>query len=151
MDPVAGAAKAADALRPGGRLAVFWNVERPPPELAEAFSAVYRKAVPDSPFDVQSTSSALDGYQVLFTKAADGIREAGGFDDPKRWRFDWERSYTREAWLDQLPTTGALTRLPKGLLAEVLEGAGAAVDAIGGSFTMRCTTVVVTAARADPD
>ena len=32
-------------------------------------------------------------------------------------------------------------------LAEVLEGVGAAIDAMGGSFTMAYTTVAVTAAR----
>ena len=31
VDAVAGAAKAAQALRPSGRLAVFWNVFQPPP------------------------------------------------------------------------------------------------------------------------
>jgi hypothetical protein len=35
---------------------------------------------------------------------------------------------------------------PAGL--ELLAGTGAASDAVGGSFTMRYTTVVVTAARA---
>src|SRR5277367_2285237 len=33
VDPAAGAAKAAAALRPGGRLAVFWNAFDPPQEL----------------------------------------------------------------------------------------------------------------------
>ncbi|MFG2003817.1 class I SAM-dependent methyltransferase [Spirillospora sp. NPDC048911] len=31
VDPVAGAAKAAEVLRPGGRLAVFWNAGDPSP------------------------------------------------------------------------------------------------------------------------
>src|SRR6187549_1441761 len=35
VDPVAGAVKAATALRPDGRLAVFWNVFQPPPDLTE--------------------------------------------------------------------------------------------------------------------
>ena len=64
VDPVAGAAKAAQALRPAGRLAVFWNAFGFPPELDE-----------------------------------------------------------------------------------LLAGIGAAVDAAGGGFTMRYTTVVVTAAN----
>jgi len=71
----------------------------------------------------------------------------GGFTDPEQWRFDWEQSYTRDAWLDQMPTSGALTRLPPDKLAEVLEGTGAAIDAMGGSFTMHYATVAVTAAR----
>ena len=60
---------------------------------------------------------------------------------------DWERSYTRDEWLDQLPTFGNLTQLPPGRLAVVQAGVGAAIDALGGSFTMPYTTVAVTAAR----
>jgi SAM-dependent methyltransferase len=147
VDAVAGAAKAARVLRPDGLLAAFWNIGQPLPEVAEAFAAVYQRVVPDSPFDLQPTKPTLDGYQVLFDKASDGIGEAGRFGDPEQWRFDWERSYTRDEWLDQLPTQGILTRLPSDKLAKVLEGVGVAVDAIGGSFTMSYTTVAVTAAR----
>jgi SAM-dependent methyltransferase len=148
VNPVAGAAKAAQVLRPGGRLAAFWHVFEPPPEVAEAFVAVHQRVVPDSPFNLQAMpKQALDGYQVLFTKAANGIREVGGFGDPEQWRFDWERSYTRDEWLDYLPTSGALTQLPPDKLVGVLEGVGAAIDAMGSSFTMHYTTVAVTAAR----
>jgi hypothetical protein len=79
------------------------------------------------------------------------MREVGGFSDPEQWRFDWERSYTREEWLDQLPTSGALTRLPPDKLAEVLVGVGAAIDVRGGSFTMPYATVVVSAVRTAAD
>ncbi len=149
VDPVAGAAKAAQVLRPGGRLAPFHHVFQSPPEVTEALAKVYRRVVPDSPFNLspQLTGSALDAYQPLFAKIADGIREVGGFSDPEQWRFDWEQSYTRDAWLDQMPTHGALTQLPSDKLAEVLEGVGAAIDAMGGRFTMHYTTVAVTAAR----
>jgi len=149
VDPVAGAAKAAQVLRPGGRLAVFWHVFQLPPEVAEAFAAVYYKVVPDSPFMFgrQPGRPALDAYQELSNKAADGIRRAGGFGDPEQWRFDWEHSYTREQWLDQMPTQGTLTRLPPDKLAEVLAGTGAAIDTMGGSFTMPYNTVAVIAAR----
>jgi SAM-dependent methyltransferase len=147
VDPVAGAAKAAQVLRPGGRLAPFWQVSQPPSEVADAFATAYQRVVPDSPFNIQATKQPLDTYQVLFTKATEGIRAVGGFSDPQQWRFDWQRSYTREAWLDQLPTQGPLTQLPPDKLAEVLAAVGAAIDAMGGSFTMPYTTVAVTAAR----
>jgi SAM-dependent methyltransferase len=148
VDPVAGAAKAARVLRPGGRLAPFHHVFQPPPGVSEAAAEVYRRVVPDSPFDFGGQKSALELYQPLFAKIADGIREAGGFGEPEQWRFDWECTYTRERWLDQLPTLGALTRLPPDKLAQVLDGVGAAIDAMGGSFTMRYATVAVTAAVA---
>ena len=125
---------------------MFWNVFQPPPDVAEAFAAVYRRVLPDLPFNPWARSGS-DAYSVLFTKAADGIREVGAFGDPEQWRFDWERSYTRDEWLDQLPTLGGHTQLPPAQLEELLAGVGAAIDAMGGSFTMRYTTVVVTAAR----
>jgi len=145
VDPVAGAAKAAQVLRPGGRLAVFWNAFQPPPEAGEAFSAVYRRAMPDMPFDIWARP--LDAYAAMCAKAADGIRQADAFCDPEQWRFAWERPYTRDEWLDQLPTFGGHTQLPPAKQAELLAGIGAAIDALGGGFTMGYATMAVTAAR----
>ncbi|MFC4536369.1 class I SAM-dependent methyltransferase [Sphaerisporangium dianthi] len=148
VDPEAGAVKAAQVLRPGGLLAVFWHVFQPPRQVAEALAAACVRVMPDAPFDFKAApKQALDGYQMLLTKATDGIRQAGGFSDPEQWRFDWEQFVTRDAWLDQLPTSGILTRLPPDELAQVLEAVGAAIDAIGGGFTMHYTTVAITAAR----
>jgi len=144
VDPVAGAAKAARVLRPGGTLALFWHVFQPPPEVAEAFAVAYKRVAPDSPMNAKQ---GADPYEAILTKAADGMREAGGFGPPERWRFDWTRSYTRGEWLNLLPTTGGLTMLPADKVAEVLESVGDAIDAMGGSFTKSYTTVAVTAAR----
>jgi SAM-dependent methyltransferase len=145
VDPVAGAAKAAEVLRPGGLLAPFWHVFQPPPAVTDAFAAVYRRVAPDSPVNLPATRSMLDAYQAQLAKVADAIRDAGGFGEPEQWRYDWAHAYTRDEWLDQLPTTGALTTLPPDRLAEVLAGVGAAIDALGGRFTMAYTTVAVVA------
>lgn len=147
VDPVAGAAKAAQVLRPGGLLAPFWHVFQPPTEVVDAFVAVYRRVVPDSPFNLQAARQTLDAYQTFLVRVADAVRATGGFGEPAQWRFDWTRDYTREEWLDQLPTTGALTGLPPDRLAEVLAAVGAAIDALGGGFTMRYATVAVAATR----
>jgi SAM-dependent methyltransferase len=145
VDPVAGAAKAAQALRPGGRLAAFWYVFQPPPGLGDAFAAVYRRVLPaDSPF-ARGTMPGLDSYSAFFTKAADGIRQAGAFSDPEQWRFDWDHRYTRDQWLDMVPTFGGHSTFPPAMLDELLTGIGAAIDSAGGGFTMHCTAVAVTA------
>ena len=146
VDPVAGAAKAAQVLHRGGRLAVFWNILQPPPEVTEAFAAVYRRVMPDLPFNPWARP-ASDGYSVMCARAAVGIQEVGSFSDSEQWRFDWERSYTREDWLDQLPTAGGHAQVPPAQLEQLLAGVGAAIDAVGGSFTMACAAVVVTAVR----
>jgi SAM-dependent methyltransferase len=144
VDPVAGAAKAARVLRPGGRLAAFWHVFQLPPGVQEAFAETYRRVAPDSPIPVAPAGSALAGYQPLFDRAADGIREVGGFDDPEQWRFDWEHTYSRAEWLDQLPTSGVLTRLPPDTVARIVRDVGAAIE---DSFTLPYSTVAVTARR----
>ncbi|MEU6992804.1 class I SAM-dependent methyltransferase [Streptomyces sp. NPDC046465] len=148
VDPVAGAAKAARVLRHGGRLVAFWNVPEPPPAVAEAFAEAYRTEAPDSPIAVQSTSPlANDAYRPILDKVTDGIRRAGGFGAPEEWRFDWEHVYTRDAWLDQLPTQGALTGLPPDGRSRIMDAVGAAVDALGGAFTMKYATLAVAAER----
>jgi SAM-dependent methyltransferase len=151
VDPVAGAAKAAQVLRPGGRLAPFWHVFQLPPDLAEALATACEQVMPDAPpaFRAALTRPALDTYQTLFATAADGIRAVGRFTEPEQWRYDWEQLYTRDAWLDQIPTHGAFTRLRPDQLAEVLAAAGTAIDKTGGSVTVTYATVAVTATRAD--
>ncbi|MEU2039881.1 class I SAM-dependent methyltransferase [Nocardia niwae] len=147
VDPVAGAAKAAEVLRPGGLLATFWHVFQLPADVAEAFGAVYRRVAPGSPFSAPPNVRALDGYRPIFAATADGIRDSGRVGDPSESGFSWERIYTRDEWLDQLPTQGSLTRLPQDALAQVLEGVGSAIDAMGGSFTLPYTTVAIIATR----
>ncbi|GGV04950.1 methyltransferase type 11 [Streptomyces albospinus] len=148
VDPVAGAVKAAQVVRPNGRLAIFGHVFEPPAEVAEPFAAAYRRVAPDSPFSNQPARRPLEMYQAGYAKIADKIRETEQFNDPEQWRFDWEQSYTRDQWLDLLPTTGGLTRLRPDQLAEILGAVGRAIDALGGRFTMHYTTLATTAVRA---
>lgn len=86
-------------------------------------------------------------YSLGCARAADGMRQAGGFGDPEQCRYDWERSYTRDEWLDQLASSGAVTQLPPDKLAEVLEGVGAALETRGGRFTVSMITAAIIAAR----
>jgi SAM-dependent methyltransferase len=147
VDPVAGVAKAAAVLRPRGRLAVFWNAFDPPEELRAAFGEVFRRVVPDSPFGRFWARPAIDAYRTGCETVADVIRESGSFAEPEEWVSHWQRAYTREEWLDLVPTTGGFTRQPEAIQAELLDGLGASVDAAGGTFTMSYTTIAATAAR----
>ncbi|MFF4778646.1 hypothetical protein ACFY05_38065 [Microtetraspora fusca] len=82
------------------------------------------------------------------TRSSPTRPETEQFDDPEQWRFDWEQSYTRDQWLDLLPTTGGLTALRPDQRAEVLNAVGSAIDSLGGHFTMKYTTLAATAVRA---
>ncbi|WP_328701473.1 class I SAM-dependent methyltransferase [Amycolatopsis pittospori] len=148
VDPVVGAAKAAEVLRPGGLWAAFWHVPEPPEAVTGALTDAYRRHVPDSPIDLKNVpKQSSDPYGPILAKAADGLREAGGFGEPERSRYDWERVYTRDEWLDQIPTFGSLTWVDPGPRQEILAEVGAAIDRLGGRFTVRYATVAIAAIR----
>jgi SAM-dependent methyltransferase len=144
VDPVVGAAKAAEVLRPGGRLAVFWNVFQPPADLAETFAAIYQEVLPGSPF-FRASVPGMDAYSSLFARVVDGVRQAGAFGEPERWEFGWQRDYSKDEWLEQVPTFGGHSNLPPGKLDELLTAIGTAVDAVGGRFTGGYTAVLLSA------
>ncbi|GAA3488670.1 class I SAM-dependent methyltransferase [Streptomyces cremeus] len=148
VDPVVGAAKAAQVLRPGGRLAPFHHVPQLPAEMIDALAGALRRVAPGSPFNPGLLrNSAVEAYQPLFARIADGIRQSGRFSEPEQWHFTWQRTYSRAEWLDQLPTFGGLTQLPADRLAEVLHSAGSAIDGLGGHVTVPYTSVVITSTR----
>lgn len=145
VDPAAGAVKAAQALRPGGLLALFWNVPAPPVRLSAAFAAVYRRVVPG--FPVLDAGKQSGGYSVFVDNTTAGLHAACAFGPVEETRFTWERPYTKEEWLDAVPTAGGHSRFPRETLTELLAGLGAAIDAEGGGFTVDYTTLLLTAAR----
>jgi hypothetical protein len=89
VDPVAGAAKAAQVVRAGGRLAVFCYAFQPPPSVAEALAEVHRQVMPDAPN--LWARPILDAYLMMCSTAADGIGQAGAFGGPEQRRFGWKR------------------------------------------------------------
>ena len=72
VDPVAGAAKAARVLRPGGRLAVFWNVVPAPARAGRGL----RRGLPAGPARPARSDRAADAgaepYGAMFATAAAG-------------------------------------------------------------------------------
>ncbi len=145
VDPVAGAAKAAEVLRPRGLLAIFWISGQPPERLRDAFADVYRRALPASLASRLTTRSIEEAHSAMRTRTAEGIRAAEAFDEPQQWQLHWTTVYTRDEWLDALRTSGAA--IAQSNLTDLLAGVGNAIDAIGGSFAMSYTTFVITAVR----
>lgn len=148
IDPVAGARKAAEALRPAGLLAIFWNAMQVPDALAAAFAAVCERVVPDAPLaGFFRGPSAVELYTRGLDRVEDGLAQAEAFGAPERWRFDWRREYSTTEWLDVVPTFGGQHQLDPAVLGALLDGMGAEVDRAGGSFTMDFATVATTATR----
>ena len=109
-----------------------------------------------SPASVAAASASLATRPAFSTsprwlcdRAASGVRETGAFvKDIEQWRFDWERPYSRDEWLDAVPTFGGSNRLPASTMRDLLAGIGAAIDAIGGRATYPMFANQVTKMRA---
>jgi SAM-dependent methyltransferase len=149
IDPVKGAQTAAELLRPGGVLAVYWNVHHLPAAIAEAQGEAFLRVMPDCPFSrpIAQAASTGGGYSVFCDNASAGIRSTGKFGEPQLWRLESERRYSKAQWLDQMPTHGSLTQAPAAQLNAVLESVGDAIDAAGGSLTVRYSTLAVMAEK----
>ena len=143
VDPVLGARKAAQVLRPHGLLAMYWHVFDPPGEVATVFDDVLQRVAPDAPLQ----NPGLELQQGNLKRAVEGIRTSGGFAEPEQWRYEWQRHYSRDEWLEHLPTIGALTQVAPDQLATVLGAVGTAIDSIGGGFTMEYITLAAAATR----
>jgi hypothetical protein len=112
-----------------------------------------QRVAPDAPLQnrpsdgSQPGNPAIELQQGNLNRAVEGVRTSGGFGEPEQWRFDWQRHYTRDEWLDHLPTIGTLTQLAPDQLATVLEAVGTTIDSIGGGFTMEYITLAAAATR----
>jgi SAM-dependent methyltransferase len=149
IDPVNGPAKLAQVLPAGGLAALFWNAADVPGDLRRSFADVYRRVLPGSPVAelYARPGSVADAYGEFLDRAAGGLARTGAFGAPERWRDDWEQSYTRDEWLDQVATHGGAQWIPPNQRSELIDGLAAAIDAAGGGFTMSYATVAIAAAR----
>jgi SAM-dependent methyltransferase len=141
VEPVAGALKAAQVVRDGGRIGLFWNLGRPPQELREPVDAVYATLAP-----------GLEEYSVLLGRgesdraglAAETLTASGKWADVTVETFPWETTYGTAEWLDHLQTHSDHRGLAPEQLAALLAGVGAEIDRLGGSFVMTYETALVT-------
>lgn len=147
VDPVAGAAKAAEVLGPGGRLCLFWNIGRPEDEVAGRLDEVYARLAPGAEsYSVLTGYSSEEGYQAI----RQAIREHPELTGPEEIRFRWSRRYTTDQWLDQLPTHSDHATMEPERLEPLLAAVAAVIDAAGGSFEMRYSTLLLESTRGTP-
>lgn len=143
IDQDVGPARAADTLRPGGRLALISNGYQRV-GLRDELEAVYRQHAPQ----LLSKTFVLGRVASTLGSAHAGpIQACGRFGAIDERSFQWERTYTREEWLDQLPTHSDHKTLPPDLLDTLLDHIGEVIDANGGALTIGHTTELLLAVR----
>jgi SAM-dependent methyltransferase len=145
VDPAIGPAKAAAVLRAGGRFAAFWNLSAHEAAFRDALTDVYSRHAPE----LVGRSTALGTLPSEWSAPLDAgtLGDASGFAHIEWRTYPWRHTYSRDEWLDQLPTHSDHRLLPPPTLAALLADVGAAVDAQGGHLTVDYTTGVLTALK----
>jgi SAM-dependent methyltransferase len=144
VEPVAGTRAVAAALRPAGRFGAFWNAGHHRPALRARFDEIYARLAPG----LDKHSVALGNMSgEPFRRAAAALRANGSFTEPESLTFTWHHTYSRDAWLDQLPTHSDHAALPADRRDHLLSEIGTAIDAEGGNVAMTFDTWLVTARR----
>jgi SAM-dependent methyltransferase len=145
VDPVAGALKAADVLRPGGRFAAFWNIMHHAPAVQAVFDAVYGRYAPG----LLTSSVALGAGSTLAARTAAtgaGLREAQ-FRDVTTTSYAWPTDYAPPDWIGLLRTHSDHEILAPAILEPLLRDLEAGLAGLGPTFTVDFRTELLTARR----
>jgi SAM-dependent methyltransferase len=140
-----GYAKAAQALKPGGYLALFWN--RSPNRtgaLRRQLDVVYRRCAPELIEEAHQTLKEMVKFEM---QQAEEIQASGHFQDVGVLRFPWTQRYTTEQYLGLLSTHSDHSTLPAERLNCLLEGIGKVIEGFGGSLELQYSTVLYLAKK----
>ena len=148
VDQEAGPAHAARVLRPGGVFVALWHVYGTPEPIADAFVAAYEKLAPRPPYRIgHSYEEAFESYLAGSVRTGEAFAATGAFAHAEQWQADWERTFTTAGYLDLMRTMSPMALLSSEQGTALLDDVGGAIDAIGGEFTMRYSTLAVTVTR----
>jgi SAM-dependent methyltransferase len=142
VDQAAGAAKAAEALVPGGRLAVVWNIGRHDDHAQVALDRVYGEHMPQN---VSTGSLGRVGDEKWHLA---GVDETAAFGEQQVWSTQWQQDHSAAEWLDHLGTMSDHRLLPDAQRAALFAGVAAVIEGeLGGTITLHYDTRVISAVR----
>lgn len=148
VEPVAGAAKAAEVLRSGAVFAVFSNEINHTPEVRATFEAVYPRYVP-AMLETSFVLGVIDTITATNDSAGQALTN-GPFHDTvpgQRRPYYWSEEYTPAAWVDLVGTYSDHRALDPAVLQPLLAEVQAALSELGPRFTVTFRTDLLRAVR----
>lgn len=135
VDPDVGFTRAHELLKPGGVLALMWNLEDPDqPDRLAGLDEVYEQFADE--LGQRATPARLRPPEEL---AADLV-ETSLFTPPERLTYPWSQIYSTEEFLRLQMTHSPKRMLPPDRRRELLDQIGGVIDAHGGAIEVRYTT-----------
>jgi SAM-dependent methyltransferase len=144
VDPARGAAKAAEVLRSGGRMGLFWNQANPDPSVRPALDAAYARHAPEI-----GERSVIMGRRdaSLYESVAESLRRTGEFNDVAVLIFGHDTAYSSAEWVELAASHSDHHTLPPDQLAALLTDIRAEVDLVGGQVPVHYEVTLVTGIR----
>jgi SAM-dependent methyltransferase len=144
VDPDRGAAKAAQVLRPGGRIGLFWNQAHPDASVRPVLDAAYGRHAPEL-----AERSVLLGRRdtSLYESVAAAIARTDAFGTVSVEMFHHEIVYSCAQWIELAVTHSDHHTLPPAQLAALLADVRAGIDRAGGQVPVRYEAALVTGRR----
>ena len=144
VHPERGAAKAAEVVRTGGRIGLFWNQANPDPRVRPALDAAYRRHAPEV-----ASRSVLMGRRdaSLYAAVADSFVRSGSFDEVRIEVFGHDLTYSSAEWVELAASHSDHHTLPPAQLAALLADLLSALDGFGGRVRVHYEATLVTGTR----
>ncbi|MCP5067881.1 MAG: class I SAM-dependent methyltransferase [bacterium] len=141
VDPEIGDAKAAQALRPGGLIALFWNRPRlARSTLYDALDTVYRA---EAPHLVQAIPPG--GRAAITERIDDRIARSAVFDRPLIETFPWQEVYETERYLKLMATQSDHLLLEDEMRQRLFAELARVIDQAGGCIPVDYDAVLIAA------
>ncbi len=141
VEPQRGAERAVSALRPGGRIGLFWNQAHPASEVGRAMKESYNRHAPEL-----AQRSVLLGvpHSGLYAMVKESLESNGQFTDVSEETFEHNAVYSTQHWLDLTMTHSDHWTLPPEQLSALLNDLGQMIDSVSGEVPVHYETTLVT-------
>jgi SAM-dependent methyltransferase len=147
VDPDVGPALAASVLRPGGRLALFWNLTVHDADVAALFHDVYTQYAPSLLDDSVALGTILPGEGLDFGFMA-SIDASGRFEPAAARTYERRETHTTEEWIDQVATHSDHRLLDADVRTALFRALASALHDFGGVISVLYVSPLITAVRA---
>ena len=144
IEPTIGYPKAHAALRPGGCLALVWNLfPGSETSIRRALDEVYRSCAPQL-----CGTPGPQAFEKRVERTTREICASGLFGEPAVRRYPWAATYTSAEYLELLRTFSDHLALDPSDLERLLAAVRSAIDRFGGTIERpQVTTLVLTRPR----
>jgi SAM-dependent methyltransferase len=134
IDPVRGARKAAEVLRPGGTIARFWTTLALSEPVIAAFEPVYRDLAPEVAQVWRPHASQFHATR------ADPLSLSGDFTPARTLSFPWDVRIGADDWVGLASTISDHQRLGTERLNALMRSLRATIENLGGVVPARAET-----------